>query len=92
MFGETSLDPLTDALLQPRVRDRVRQYLIEIAPGRVSAFSRQLQDPDARMRGLVVDILGLSGDPAALPLVEPLMKDQNPVVALAAERAVARLR
>jgi HEAT repeat protein len=92
LLSHAPIDPLIEALLQPRVHDRVREYLIEIAPGHVSAFARQLQDPDARLRGQVVDILGLSGDRAALPLVEPLMNDQNPVVALAAERAVARLR
>jgi HEAT repeat protein len=92
LLSHAPIDPLIEALLQPRVHDRVREYLIEIAPGRTSAFARQLQDPDARLRGQVVDILGLSGDRAALPLVEPLMNDQNPVVALAAERAVARLR
>ena len=77
---------------QPRARDQARGYLIEIAPGHAAAFSRQLQDPDARLRGEIVDILGLSGDRAALPLVEPMTKDPNPVVALAAQRAVARLR
>jgi HEAT repeat protein len=92
LLSHAPIDPLIEALSQPRAHDRVREYLIEIAPGRTSDFARQLQDPDARLRGQVVDILGLSGDRAALPLVEPLMNDQNPVVALAAERAVARLR
>jgi HEAT repeat protein len=91
MLSQAPLDPLTDALLQPRLHDRVRQYLIEIAPGHVNAFARQLQDPDARMRRETVDILGLSGDRAALPLVEPLTRDRDPQVALAAGRAVARL-
>ena len=34
----------------------------------------------------VADALGLSGDAAALPLVEPLVKDRDPQVARAAER------
>jgi len=37
-------------------------------------------------------VLGLAGDPAALPLAESLSKDADPQVARAAERAVARLR
>jgi hypothetical protein len=49
-------------------------------------------DPDERIRGDVVDALGLGGDPAALGLVEPLTHDRDPQVARAAERAAARLR
>jgi len=92
MLSSASLDPLVDKLLQPRTRDRASVYLIEIAPGHAAAFSRQVQDPEPRLRGEIVDILGLSGDRAALPLVQPLTKDPNPIVALAAQRAVDRLR
>ncbi len=59
-------------------RSRARGYLIEVAPGHSGAFTRQLQDPDARLRGEIVDILGLAGDRAALPLVEPMTKDPKP--------------
>ena len=38
-----------------------------------ATFAHQLQDPDPRIRVDVVDALGLAGDPAALPLVEPLV-------------------
>ncbi len=44
------------------------------------------------MRLDVVDALGLAGDPAALPMIEPLIDDRDPQVARAAERAIARLR
>src|SRR2546425_3580313 len=86
------IDPLTEALAKPRQRDQARQYLVEIAPGRSTAFNRQAQDPDARLRADVADILGLGGDEAALTVVEPMMTDRDPQVARAAERAVARLR
>ena len=56
------------------------------------SVATHLQDPDARLRQDVVELLGVSGDPGALPLVEPLLKDREPQVARAAERAVARLR
>ena len=92
MLSQASIDPLTDALLRPKFRDQVWQYLVEVASGHTSAFSRQAQDPDARLRADVADILGLSGDPAALAIVEPMVKDRDPQVALAAARAVARLR
>ena len=32
-------------------------------------------DPDARVRLEVVDVLDRAGDPAALPIVEPLAQD-----------------
>ena len=86
------IDPLTEALAQPRQRDQARQYLVEIAPGRSAAFNRQAQDPDARLRTDVADILGLGGDEAALAIVEPMTNDRDPQVERAAERAVARLR
>jgi HEAT repeat protein len=92
VLGDASVDPIVEALSRPKHRDQVRQYLIEIVPGRVAAFARYAQDPDARMRADAADIFGLAGDPAALPILEPLLKDRDPHVALAAERAVARLR
>ena len=92
VLGDASLDPLAEALSKPRARDQARQYLIEIAPGRAAEFARYAQDPDSRMRTDTADILGLAGDPAALFIVEPLMKDHDPQVVLAADRAVARLR
>jgi HEAT repeat protein len=55
-------------------------------------MSRYVQDPDPRIRADIVDVLGFTDDSAALPIVEPLIKDQDPQVALAAERAAARLR
>jgi HEAT repeat protein len=45
-----------------------------------------------RVRLDVVEALGLGGDPAALGILEPVMKDHDPQVARAAERAAARLR
>jgi hypothetical protein len=37
-------------------------------------------------------VLGLAGDPAAIAVVEPLTSDRDPLVARAAERALARLK
>jgi hypothetical protein len=78
--------------MQPARHDQARQYLIEIAAVRSAAFIREAQDPDARLRADVADILGLGGDEGALTIVEPMMNDRDPQVARAAERAVARLR
>jgi HEAT repeat protein len=83
-----AIDRVADALTRPRLRVQARQYLVELVPGRTKALTSHLQDPDQRLRLEVVDSLGLSGDPAALPLVEPLLKDRDPQVA----RAAARLK
>src|SRR5439155_13461327 len=92
MLANGSVDPIADALTKSKLRDQARQYLIELAPGRATAFTKQLMDPDARIRLEIVDVLGVAGDPAALPVVEPLTNDRHAQVAKAAERAVDRLR
>lgn len=92
VLANSSIDPIVEAMTHPRLREQARQYLIELAPGRSSAFAGQIQNPDARIRLDVVDALGLSYDPAALPLVEPVLQDVDPQVARAAERAAAWLR
>jgi HEAT repeat protein len=91
-LNEAPIDQIAEALNRPKLHDQARQYLIEIAPGRASAFSRYAQDPDAHIRADVADILGCGGDATALPIVEPMMNDADPQVALAAQRAVGRLR
>ena len=91
LLSDAPLDPLAEALRRPKLADRARQYLIAVAPGRSAAFSRHAQDPDVQIRTGVADVLGLAGDTAALPIVEAMLRDRDPQVALAAERAVARL-
>jgi HEAT repeat protein len=92
LLANTPIDRIGDALTRPRLRVQARQYLIELLPGRAPALAGHLQDPDARLRLEIVDLLGLSGDPAALPLVEPLLQDRDTEVARAAVRAVAKLQ
>lgn len=92
ILANASIDRIAEAVTRSKLRVQARQYLIELAPGRSLAFSRHLLDPDMRVRLDVVDALGLGGDPAALPILEPVMTDRDPQVVRAAERAVARLR
>jgi HEAT repeat protein len=92
MLGNTATDQVSDVLVRPRMREQARRYLVEIAPGRTGTFAHQLLDSDTQIRVDVIDALGLASDPAALAVVEPLATDQDPQVAVAAERAVARLR
>jgi HEAT repeat protein len=86
------VERIVDALTKPKLRDRARQYVAEIAIRRAASFGGHLQDPDERIRLDIVEAIGLAGDRAALPLVEPLLNDRDAQVARAAERAVARLR
>ena len=72
-------DRLVEAMARPRTRDRARAYLIEAAPGRTERFGRHLQDPDPAVRAALVNILGLSDDPAAIALVQPLGAAQSSV-------------
>jgi hypothetical protein len=50
------------------------------------------QDPDARLRADVADILGLSRDASALSMLEKMVRDRDPAVVGAAQRALTRLR
>ncbi len=84
--------PIVESLTRSKLHDQAWQYLLELAPGRTAAFGRHLQDPDERIRRDVVEILGLSADRGALPLLEPLSNDRVEIVAQAAVRAVARLK
>jgi HEAT repeat protein len=92
MLADAPIDQLGEALVRPRLRDQARRYLVELAPGHASRFSRHAKDPDTRIRVEVAEILTLAGDRSALPLVTPLAADQDPVVAFAGGRAVAQLR
>jgi HEAT repeat protein len=92
LLARDPIDPLVEALTKPALRDQAKRYLIELAPGRSTAFSKHLLDPDERIRLDLVDAIALGGDPAGLRLVEPLMQDRDEQVARAAERAVARLK
>ena len=92
MLADAPIDQLGEALVRSRVHDQARRYLVELAAGHVSRFSRHAQDPDSRIRVEVAEVLTLAGDRSALPLVTPLASDQDPAVAFAGTRAVAWLR
>jgi HEAT repeat protein len=92
LLSGAPLDELAEGLIRTRLRDQSRRYLVDAAPGRTHVFARFTNDPEAMMRAEVAEILGLSGDRAALPLLAPLCRDQDPRVSAAAERAIGRLR
>jgi HEAT repeat protein len=90
-LGKGSLDEIISAVSRARVRDQAVRYLVELAPGRAALLGRHAPDPDPAIRAAIVDALGLSADPAALPIVEPMIRDGDPLVSRAANRAAARL-
>jgi hypothetical protein len=92
MLGSGPTDQVADSLARPRMREQAKRYLVEIAPGRTGAFSHQLLDADPDIRIDTIDALGLAEDPAAAVVLTPLIRDPNPQVAQAAERALARLK
>jgi HEAT repeat protein len=92
LLAEGKVDAIVEALGRGKQHEQALQYIHEIAAGRADVLVRHVQDPDVRIRVELIDAMGLSGDPKALPLVEPLAKDRDAEVAKAATRAVARLR
>src|SRR5262249_39958422 len=92
MLTDAPIDSIAEALARPKLHDQAKQYLVEIAAKRPAALTRQVQDPDAKIRAEVADVFGLANNPAALPFAESLATDSDAEVARAAERAVARLR
>ena len=67
------------------LREQAFGYLVELAPGRAALFGRHAQDPDPGDSAPTSPMRSdLSGDPAALPIVEPMTRDGDPRVSRAA--------
>jgi len=92
MLGNGTIDPIIEALTRTKTHDQAFSYLIELAPGRTRLFTRAAQDPDEHLRADIADVLGMSLDPAALPLLEPMTRDRDAATVRAADRAIARIR
>jgi hypothetical protein len=92
MLGNGPIERIADTLSRSTSRNMAKQYLTEIARVHVDRLSRYAQDPNPAIRADIADIVGFSDDEAGLPIVEALARDQDALVALSAQRAVARLR
>jgi HEAT repeat protein len=90
-LGDTEfLDELVRGLERPATRDLSREYLLETSGAdRQSLFAPR--QGSATVRAELADVLGLMGDPAALPRLQELTLDPDKDVARAAERATRRL-
>lgn len=91
VLSEGPMDDLVEALTHPRTRARALQYLAEAIPGRTELLAPHMPDPDPAVRVDLLEAVGLSGDPAALSLVDRVRADADPAVARAVQRATARL-
>jgi HEAT repeat protein len=90
--GGRGLPELTAALGDDRRAEQVMAYLVELGRPHVKALVPRLADPDVPTRGRIVQVFGIVGGPDALQALEPTTRDPDPVVARAAEHAIARIR
>lgn len=90
-LANAPLEQIVEGLARPGLHDQALGYLVELAPGRVRQLTQGARDPDPRIRAEIADVLGLSGDPAAIPVVAAMAGDSDPQTARAAARAAVRL-
>jgi HEAT repeat protein len=91
LLNDGPVDALVEGLTHPRTRQRSVRYIADAMAGRTAIFRPHMPDPNPAVRADLVDAAGLSGDPAAAALIEPLRGDEDPVVQRAVQRALARL-
>jgi HEAT repeat protein len=86
------VDSLVLNLPSRTVGRRCRDYLLELGKGMLPDLGPYLSDPEAEIRAQLCEILGLLGDPGAIPLLTPLLNDPNSKVADRANLAMEKLR
>jgi HEAT repeat protein len=91
LLSNGPMDGLVEGLTRSRTHDPALQYLAEAIPGRTQALAPHMADPDPAVRVDLLEAVGLSGDPAAVSLIDRVREDEDPVVARAVQRAEARL-
>lgn len=73
------------------VRTAAMEVFASVGPPALPVLERLLDDPQAGIRRLVVDILGLMTPPLVLPLLRRAVNDQSLAVRSAALEGIARL-
>jgi len=92
LLSNGPVDELVGGLERARLRPQALQYLADVAPGRGNVLAPHVQDPDVAIRLDLVEVLGRSGDPQALSVVQRMQQDTDPAVARAAVGAAARIQ
>ena len=85
-------DALIASLKDSALRPRALQYLLDLSLSIAPALAESLRNPDADTRMFVADVLGFSRDATVIPALEAAAKDADADVALAAKRAIDRIR
>ena len=84
--------PFVTSLGNESLRSLAIEYLLDLAPLMASSLADSLASDDADVRRVMADVLGFSRDPKVIPVLTKAAKDPDPGVALAAERALQRLK
>jgi HEAT repeat protein len=87
-----SLPQLVVSLNNPSHRPLGLRYLLDLAPSMAAPLSGSLRDQNPEVRRLVADILGFSRESRVIEALNAATKDSNPDVAIAAERAIERIK
>jgi HEAT repeat protein len=91
-LGRNYVTRLADLLTNRKVTDQAVESLIELGPAVAPQLFPRLQESQPEMREAIADVLGVIGGSAALQPLQAAAKDKDPDVALAVQRAVARIK
>jgi HEAT repeat protein len=85
------LTSVVEALGSRRTNDDAKQYLLESHRDEVPDLFTHMTHADPNVREALAEILGLLGDPRAVPALRELTKDPNAQVAALASQALQRI-
>ena len=88
----SNADQIVTSLRDTALRPLAVQYLLNLAPSTAPALAESLRHQDPDVRRTIADVLGFSGDSTIVPALTQAAKDPDPDVAVAAERALQRLK
>ncbi len=80
------------SLQEATLRPLAIQYLLDLAPSMGPTLAESLRDQSPDVRRVIADVLGFSGDSTVIPALGAAAKDPDPDAALAAQRAIERLK
>jgi HEAT repeat protein len=92
-LGQTAyIDTIVLKLKDSDYSDQAEGYLVELGATAVPSIASYLKSSDMKFRVRLIEVLGNMHQPAAIPYVEPYLKDKNLDVAQAATDTVGKLR
>ena len=91
-MGRNYVTRIVDAMAAPKMLAQAQEYLLELGTPIAKDLYPRLQESDATIRASVADVLGVIGGEAAVPALQPLLKDRDAEVAGAAKRAIERIK